>query len=168
MEFLQDHWGDLFSVAGLIVSALGFVWAIKVAYGAKTAAESAEQATVETRSRIRRNLTIIDIERANSRIETLKSIHRRGQWESALVWYPELRTMLHDIRAHRSDSDGAMDESIIAAVIQIMKIENLVERGLQSPSQLDSAEINQILSEIQSSLRQLPIDGVSENGQGEA
>lgn len=139
------------SAVGAVISAVGVVIAIYVAWAAKTAAEAAEDAATKTRSAIQRELTIIDVERVNARIEALRVQHRNGQWEAALATYYGLRNMLYDIRSRppRLD-DVAWYDDLTWAAERIYDIEDSVEQSLQSKLQPDVAELNRALSQIQS------------------
>ena len=153
MEFTSsENWGSLASALGLLVSLGGLIWAIRVARGARTAAQAAERATAETTRNIQRYLTTVDIERANARIEYVKNLHRDGRWEAALAWYQELRTMLYDIRA-RLRLDAKSDDSVSLAVAHILDIEFSVDQTIQAGLLPDAAALNQVLSEIQAALR---------------
>lgn len=99
LEFLQDHWGDLSSLVGLLVSLFGLIWAIKVAYGAKTAAEAARSGATEAARRIERSMGRLDLSRAIDLIQRLKGLHRENRWEAALEQYQSLRKMISDISA---------------------------------------------------------------------
>lgn len=94
MEFLQDHWGDLFSVAGFVIA----LWAALSARAAKSAAN-------EARDRIVRTLTVVDVQKAVSLIENLKYRQADSRWEAALDRYPDLRELLFNLEAQLPESD---------------------------------------------------------------
>ena len=157
MEFISPNWGDLAGIAigiiGVLVSATGLYLAVRAARAAQTAAQAAERATRETRRSIQRHLATVDIERANARIEYIKNLHRSGRWEAALEWYPEFRTMLHDIGQPLANLDAESGDQISEAVSRILEMEFVVDWNIQSGSQPDVAANNLILSRIQSELR---------------
>ena len=96
MDFFLDHWGSIFSVIGVVVSAGGLSWAIFEARGAKSAA-------IETRDSIGRHLVATDLARAIGLIQRLKFLHREGYWEAALEQYQTLRAIISDIIPSLSD-----------------------------------------------------------------
>ena len=65
--------------------------------------------------------------------------------------------MLHDIRDPLANLDSESDAYIFEAVSRILEIEHLVERTIQLGSQPDAAAVNQVLSQIQTDLRDASI-----------
>ena len=164
MEFISENWGSLASALGLLVSLGGLIWAIRAARGARTAAQSAEKAATQTRRAIRRDLTVMDIERANARLEALKVQHRSEQWEVALAAYPEILNMLYDIRNRLTDESY---NDMSWAVDRIYDIQDAVEQGRQSSLYPNAANLNRTLSQIQSRLRNIHVGNGSERDSGE-
>ena len=168
MEFTSsENWGSLASALGLIVSLGGLIWAIRAAQGARTAAQAAEKAATETRRAIRRDLTIVDIERANARLEALKGQHRNRQWEVALAAYPEILNMLYDIRNRHPRLTDEWYNDMNWAVDRIYDIQDAVEQGRRSSLYPNAANLNRTLSQIQSRLRNIHVGNGSERDSGE-
>lgn len=128
VQFLQDYWGDLFSVLGVVVSIVGLVWAIRVARGARTAAKAAKKATQETTDRIGRTLVVVDLERAVALIQLLKLLHRVGRWDAALEQYQLLRRMLSSILSRHTDLEMDRRTRLAEARTQVSIMEQSVEK----------------------------------------
>ena len=92
MDYVVNNWGSFVGILGLLASIGGFV----VAFLARRAAKSAEQAVSEAHRAITRTLSMVDVERAVALIGRLKDVHRQRNWDYALGLYPELRRMLAD------------------------------------------------------------------------
>ena len=75
MDFWPVTWGDLATLAGIIVSLGGLGWAIREARGARSASESANIDTIETKGQITRYLQTEDLQRAIGLIERIKTLH---------------------------------------------------------------------------------------------
>ena len=95
MDYIIANWGSFVGISGLLASIGGLVYA----YLARRAARSAEQASVETRRAVTRTLSLVDVLRAIARINQLKDVHYRGNWDYALGLYGELRRTLIEISA---------------------------------------------------------------------
>ena len=90
-------WGGFVSLAGLVVSTIGLVVAIRVALQARTAARAAETASVEARQSIRGRLSVVDLRNAIGVIERIKTVHSDQQLRYGLEHYHYLRMILGDI-----------------------------------------------------------------------
>lgn len=122
LEFLLDRWGDLFSVIGVVVSAGGLWLAFREArrarceaVRARSAAKSAEKATIETRNRIGRHLTVVDVERSIAIIRRLEYLQRTENWEAATEQYHALRELITDIIARYPEIDSEIRERLLVA-----------------------------------------------------
>ena len=155
-EFFLGHWGDLSSVAGVIVSIIGLTWAVIVARGARSSAEAAKQATLDTKDSIGKHLLAIDLERAINIIERLKLLHRNENWEAALENYQTLRAMLSAITARYPANESELRERISKATESIsameLEIDSWVVYQLQT---IDVVKLNQELNDIQSDLEDM-------------
>lgn len=156
MDFFLDHWGNIFSVIGVVVSVVGLSWAILEAHRARSAAQSAERATIETRDSIGRHLVTIDLERAVSLIQRLKLLHNANRWEAALEQYQTLRAIISDIIARYPELNVEVRGRLIEARASISEMENSVEEQISQTSQLDNwHRLNQSLNKIQSDLEEI-------------
>ena len=156
MEFLQNHWGGLASVLGLLISLIGLAWAILEARGAKSAARAANRATLETRERIGRHLVIVDLERSVALIQRLKLLHDTGRWEGALEQYQALREMLSSIVVRYPEPEPDRRQRLILARNQVTVMEEQV-RSLQieGSSSQTQTRLNLQPNQIQSDLEDL-------------
>ena len=152
MEFLQNHWGDLFSALGLAVGALGLAMAAWAALNAR----SAKQAAVEARDRIGRSLAATDLERSVALIQRLKLLHRNERWEEALEQYQALRAMLSSIIVRHADLEPAERARLVAARTLITYMERQVEEAHVDGKQGENlTAMNSQLSQIQSDLEDM-------------
>ena len=156
MDFLLSHWGNLASVIGVVVSVAGLAWAVIEARRARSAAQAAEQATLETKDNIAHHLLVIDLERAIGLIQRLKSLHRDGRWEVALEQYQVLRAMISAIARQCPASETELRERLSKATVSISEMELQVEAWVVYRSQpIDIVELNQELNDIQSDLEDM-------------
>lgn len=156
MEFFFGHWGDLSSVAGVIVSFIGLTWAVIAARGARSSAEAAKEASDETRDSIGRHLLAIDLERAINLIQRLKSLHRDGRWEVALEQYQVLRAMISAIVAHSPECETKLRERLSNARTLFREVEEYVEtRAEQGLGTADITKLNGQLNDVQTDLEDL-------------
>ena len=160
MEFLQNHWGDLLSGAGLIASLGGLVWAIKArraAVAAESAAEAAERGAKEAASSIGRALSVVDLRKAIDLIQRLKDLHRQNRWEAAMEHYQPLREMIGGIQSIYPNWGESDREKMSECRIQITFIERQSESFIsnaENVQQDDVAAMNELLNEIQQFLEE--------------
>ena len=156
VEFWSISWGDVASGVGILVSLGGFLWAIKVASGAKTASEEAERAAAETRDGVARQLQAVDLQRAIGLIGRIKTLHQYERWEGSTELYQTLREMLSDIIARCPESQGDIRERLATARIIVRDTENFVRpRVSRGIPERDRSRISQGLNSIQSDLEEL-------------
>ena len=155
MDFFLDHWGNIFSVIGVVVSVVGLAWAIREARRARSAAQAAERATVETRASIGHRLAATDLERGIGLIQRLKSLHREGHWDAALEQYQTLRAIISDIIARYSELELEVRERLNRARTSLSEMEKSVEHVLQGREDADPASLNGQLNEIQIDLESI-------------
>ena len=159
MDFLQNHWGDLVSAAGLMASLGGLIWAIRAqraAVAAESAAEAAERGAREAAEGIGRTLTIADVQSAISLIERIKDRVDSNRWDAAADRCPDLRGLLYNIEARLPDEYDEMREGLVAAVGQAQELENLVNRlRLEYPPPENSIEIMEALNYMQALLQRI-------------
>ena len=156
MEFLQDHWGDLFSLLGVLVSLIGLMWAVREARGARSAAEAAHRATRETGDRIGRHLVVVDLERSIALIQRLKLLHDTARWEAALEQYQALRVMLSAIIARYPETEPDRRRRLRNDRNLITIMENSVQLRLARRTLIDdSASLSRQLNGIQANLEDM-------------
>ena len=161
MDFFTNGWGDLASVIGLFLSAVGLGWAIIEARGARSAAQAAEpeaeQARIERVHAIERHLLTTDVNRAVDLIQRLKLLHGIGRWDGALEQYQSLRSLITSILFRLPEQYTRSREELTVARVLIRKLEDRVSSwGPQEMSSEDVSKFNQELNEIQSDLENVP------------
>ena len=127
---------------------------------ARSSAEAAEEATIETRDSIGRHLLAIDLERAINLIQRLKLLHGTERWEAALEQYQVLRAMLSAIIARYPTEESELIERLSKARLSITMMERRVEsqrrRGLGTDDVIElNEQLNQQLNEVQGDLEDL-------------
>jgi hypothetical protein len=83
LDLFAKHWGDIASVAGLVVSVIGFWYAIWLARQARTAAQQARKAAEEARDRIFLFDTISELTAARSNLSEIIRLQQLNVWEIA-------------------------------------------------------------------------------------
>ena len=161
VDFLAVNWGSLISVAGILVT-------IAVAWSARAASRSADNAAREARDDIRRYLQTIDLERATILIQRIKNLHNSNQWEDALDQYPLLRKLLTDIIARCPKSQTEYRERLASGRTFILEMEVLVgEQIAQDSNYRGPVTLNSDLTYIQSDLEELASAIAFGDSQGE-
>jgi hypothetical protein len=94
----ENHIGDLASLAGVIISFIGFVVTVWNVRRSKSAAERAEVAANEARRVIRFYETVSEFSAAIAIMEELKRLHRLGATDVLLDRYAALRKALITVR----------------------------------------------------------------------
>ena len=156
MDFLQNHWRDLVSVAGLMASLGGLIWAIRAqraAVAAENAAEAAERGARAAADSIGRILTVADVQRAISLIERVKERHAENRWDAAADRYPDLRELLYNIRARLLDEYNRMREDLLYAATLTLELENEAVGGAPSPE--DTIKTIRSLNNMQDLLQRI-------------
>lgn len=171
MEFWSSTWGDVATIAGIIVSLVGLAWAIREASKARSASEAANAAASEARDQITRHLQAADLQRAIGLIERIKTLHDNDRWEGSREHYQTLRAMLSDVIARCPEDLASVREKLATARTIVGDMENLVRRRASSAaaaiSERERSRLNQRLSEIQSDLEELASNIGFGNTQGE-
>jgi hypothetical protein len=94
LEYLRQHYGDLASVVGLMVSLVGFVATILGVRKAKHAAEDARKAAREAVARIKSQLLSDGIEISIRSFREVDRASRKQDWEVAADQCDEARNRL--------------------------------------------------------------------------
>ena len=152
MDYIVDHWGSLVGLLGLMASVGGLL----VAFLARRAANSAEQAARDAHRAITRTLSSVDAGRAVALIERLKVVHHQRNWDYALGLYPDLRRTLGEIRGSAPENFAQSYNFIDSAIPQFTTLENLVRRSrYENEEPEDIPSLDETLSEIQQDLEAL-------------
>ena len=91
--FLQQHWGDLASVAGVLLALASFGAALWARFTAKSAKEAAQEA----RTAVTRTLRTVDMQRAIADARRLAETIRDGKYEIAAEVVLSLLLVLNDL-----------------------------------------------------------------------
>lgn len=153
IDFLQNNWGNLVGVFGVIISLGGFAIAIWQIRKAKSSAQAAEIASNQTRESIVRVLSVGDLRRAIELIQRIKDFHRDQRWEVSLQHYQILRATLTDIRERLPETMSEVRMTLRNSIPQISVIENNVDRAIREdtePSGINN--FNSRLNSIQAGL----------------
>jgi len=93
VECLQLNWGSIASIAGLVVSSFGLVYAIKAEIAASKAAEKAQsalEAAESTRSESRRRNIADELHDAHRRTQQIGSFLTNKEWRIVQILSQEL------------------------------------------------------------------------------
>ena len=151
--FFDKHWGDLASVVGLVVSVVGFWYAIWLARQARNAAEQARDAAEAARDRIFSLDTIKDLTAAKMSLNEIIRLQRLSArnvpWDIVLERYGSSRDSL--VRCAESlGVPDAQRQSIgeAVALLGIMVEDIDTARVEEDPGQLDMVRFNRSLSTV--------------------
>jgi hypothetical protein len=148
LEWIGDNRiGDVASIAGVLISTIGFVVTIANVVRTKAAAVKAEEASSAVHRQIREFESVFDFSTAISALEEIKRLHRQNAWHVLPDRYAALRKTLLSLRANMP-SLPEKDKTIIQdALVNLRDIERRVERSLSAGITISPAKFNNILSE---------------------
>ena len=156
MDFWSVTWSDVTTVAGLIVSLLALLWAIKEAHGARTASEAAQAAVSETRDQIASHLQAADLQRAIGLIERIKTLQDNNRWEASREHYQTLRAMLSYVIARCPQSQSEIRDKLVSARAVIVSMERRARQRVdRGASDRERSRLNRSLTDIQTDLEEL-------------
>jgi uncharacterized protein involved in tolerance to divalent cations len=119
--YLLEHYGDLASVVGLVITIGGFVATIRRVRKAIVAAEEAKQAAREAVQRIKLQVLTTEIAACLQRLRSVDSACRDRDWKEALVHCDEARTLISTFRDHHGLSEEEK-QSLVVIVDQLGKL----------------------------------------------
>lgn len=159
LSYLKEHYGDIASVVGLVVTFFGFVATIGNVRKAKRAAEEARKAAREAVSRIKSQVLVTEIASCLQLVRHIDSSCRERNWSEAMKRGDEARTSLSKVRDHQV-LDGAEKTSVVSAIEQIGKLLPYVqkirnddpERDVSSTKMMELHRIIVALGQIQGRL----------------
>ncbi len=148
LQFIdKGHWGDIASIAGLLVSLLGFWITISVARRSKSAAEAAKDAAVKARDAIIHSHTITHFSTAIAKLEEIKLLQRESRWRMLPDRYPIVRQMLITIRQGNQGMPQNDHATIMGTIQHLADFERVVDIFLETGNDEPSpAHLNTILS----------------------
>lgn len=132
--------GDLLGLLGILISAFGFVITIRGVHKAESAARNATES-------IRLFETAVDFTAAISVMEEIKRAHREKHWAVLPDRYAAIRKVLISVRHSSLQLTNDHLVAIQNALVNLRSIEQSVEKHLQSPSSLNAAKFNAVLSD---------------------
>ncbi|MGE5270662.1 MAG: hypothetical protein ACM3JG_13425 [Thiohalocapsa sp.] len=142
----KNHIGDLASIAGLVVSIIGFVATLVNVWRTRSAALRAEQAANEARRMIRGYETVADFSATIALMDEIKRLHRTGQLEMLPDRYAALRKALIGIRRLSPSLDDEQDKVLQGAITTLSTTEHAIERAIASASSPDFVRLNRLFS----------------------
>jgi hypothetical protein len=138
--------GDLTSIAGILITLVGFGFTFYGVFKSKNAAQRAEEAARLTRNSIRLLDTVVDFSAAIAILEEVKRLHRTGQWAALPDRYAALRKLLVMLRATSPDLTDNQRATLQNALANLYALETAVERSLGDTSVLKPAKFNAVIS----------------------
>ena len=170
---VEQHWGDVASVAALVVTIVGFVVTIWNVVRSRGAAEKAEEAARRARDTMQHFDTIAEVSGAVVTMEEIKGLHRNKEWHVALYKYDQLIKKLIAIRESDLPLPDDHRASMTGAIVQLRGICKKLERCVEGPSPPPNvAKLNDILSNQADTLAEVfskirSTSGGSSNGRRE-
>lgn len=147
-QLIEKHWGDLASIAGFVVSLIGFTWTIRLAWRSKTAAEMAREEVHSIRQALARSSAIADFAAAITTMNEIKRLHRVAAWAMLPDRYATLRQLLIAVRSTNPGLSNAHRTTIQNALGHFRVIEQEVERALASNEEPPRADaLNRVVSD---------------------
>jgi hypothetical protein len=138
--------GDLASIAGVVISLVGFAVTIWGVIRSKDAATRAEQAAKDTRDKIRLLDTVVDFSAAISTLEEVKRMHRSNEWALLPERYAAIRKLLISLRTSGPPLTDEQNVTIQGALANLREMEAHVERARESQTVPKSAKFNVLVS----------------------
>jgi hypothetical protein len=156
MDALLVNAGSWASISGVVISTVGLIATIYVAWGARSASRAARAAATATNNRIENYLQSVDLERAIALIQRIKLLHDTGRWEAALEQYQSLRMMLSGIIARTPEEQPELRDKLGTARAIVTAMENSVRNSIRQGDEApDWPSLDESLNDIQSTLEEL-------------
>lgn len=146
-SWAELRWGDLASVAGLLVSLVGFFFTLRGVWRARSAAEAARDAARQTQEAIVRSDMIADVSAVIAMMNEVKRFHRDGNWPGSLERCSEIRQKIISIRGTGFNLTEEHKKFLTGAGQQFKDIETQVETAAAKKRNLKYADLNEIVSE---------------------
>jgi len=144
---IKDHWGDIASVVGVVVSLIGFAITIWGVLRSKTAAQKAKEEVSNVRETISRLDTAMEFSAALTMMDEIKRLHRAAAWIMLPDRYSALKRLLISIRTTNLDLADEHQAVLQGAIQHFTDLEKKVERALASNgSPPNVATVNEIVS----------------------
>jgi phosphoglycerate-specific signal transduction histidine kinase len=143
---VRTHAGDIASVAGILISLVGFIFTLWNVIRSRRAADRAEQAVNDLKRRMTFFNAAVDTTAAIGIMEEIRRLHRAEEWAILPDRYSALKRHLLTIRA----SNVALEErhrNVLATAIQTLRlIEDDIERAIANDQRPDVPTLNRLVS----------------------
>lgn len=157
-QFLTEHWGDTASVAGLVVSLVGFVIAIRQASRARTAAQRAELAANQIRSTIYGFDLLQNLTALTQILSEIVTLHRHAAWQAVVERYATARKFVVAIQAAGFAFSVKEKEVVASLRRQLAEMEKKVERVIVSENRPpDASRYNETIRQFQDDITQMTV-----------
>jgi len=124
-SYFQEHWGDLVSGIGLVITLVTF-------YIIRRNVLKAKNISTQVRKDISIHSSVIDFSSALSTMEDIKIFHRKNAWEILPAKYSSLRSILITVRESNPDMSSENKNIIQSAISTLSNTENIIEQTIQS------------------------------------
>lgn len=142
----ENRIGDLASIAGVLISVVGFVFTVYNVRRSRKAAELASEAAQSVKNSIQTFETVGDLSTVIGMLEEVKRSHRNNQWALLPDSYATLRKTLIKIRKSRDLSD--VHATVLQdAIANLSEMEKAVEKALPNVPKDAHTRFNALLSE---------------------
>jgi hypothetical protein len=132
--------GDIASIAGVVISIIGFIFTLIGVSRSRKAAEDA-------RDQIHLFENIVDFSTAITTLEEIKRLHRQGNaWPILPDRYANIRKLLIQLRSSTTRMNDEQKIVIQSALANLAEIEKQVERALADKTELKANRLNLIIS----------------------
>lgn len=125
-----DRWGGAASIAGLVVSLIGFGITIYAVLKSKSASQRAAEAVDRVRALLTFSAAVADVSAAVTSMQEIKRLHRVRAWAILPDRYASLRERLIAIRAANTSIDDAGLIAIRGAEERLADLERRVDKAL--------------------------------------
>ena len=147
-SWAEQKWGDLASLAGLLVSLVGFFFTLRGVWRAGSAAEAARDAASQTREAIVRSDMIADVSAVIAMMNEVKRFHREDNWSGSLERYTEIRQKIISIHGTGSNLIEEHKTFLMSASQKFRDMETQVDKVVAKKKEPhDAPRLNEIVSE---------------------
>lgn len=130
-QFAKE-WGNIASLAGVLISIVGFTLTLIGVIKSRSAAESAKSSAAEVRQKLAIKTSLVDLTRVASEVEELKLFHRANVWDALPSRYTSVRRNLLVIKETYANLSRKQKTDIQGVIGQFSSIEQIVEKALAS------------------------------------
>ena len=127
-----SFWGNLASLAGLLVSLVGFAITIWNVRRSKEASLQAELAARGARDRIMAFDTMKELSAATTTMEEIKRLQRAAAWVVLPDRYSSVRKLLGSVQANGLDFSNDDRIVLVGVMGQLAGLEQLIEKAVAS------------------------------------